>query len=386
MGFLQVLIDYKWVIIFYSIIVFIVVRYRKKFEIEAKFIALYRMKLGLKFMDNFSKTYPRIVKVMGDIGIYVCFAGMAFIFGYFIKSTYDLFAKPATTAGVSILIPGIPIPGSPITVPLYGILAIFIIASVHEFSHGVVARRYKVPVRNTGIVFFGPLIGAFVEPDEKKLAKIPKKQQLAMYAAGSWSNIVLAIFAALIMVFALQPLWVNALDVQHTYIVGVADGFPAQQAGLHKGDIITAVNGVDTVSIVNLTTELDKTKPGDTVIISTSEDNLTIVTTAHPDNQSMSIIGVDLSHKFVDNKQGGFAWVWFYLSKFMFWLWVISLGIGLANLLPVSIFDGGRMFKILSETIFKDRRKSLKFFSYISSLSIFLLLINVLVPIIRTIF
>ncbi|HLF55126.1 MAG TPA: hypothetical protein VI612_05405, partial [Candidatus Nanoarchaeia archaeon] len=56
---------------------------------------------------------------------------------------------------------------------LHWFLSIFIILIVHEGMHGVMARVYGLPVKNSGLVVLGALVplipGAFVEPDEEKL-------------------------------------------------------------------------------------------------------------------------------------------------------------------------------------------------------------------------
>ena len=77
------------------------------------------------------------------------------------------------------------------------IIALAILIFVHEFAHGVVSKRFKIPVKSSGLAFFGSAIigllviffnqniygfiiglilifipilpGAFVKPDEKKL-------------------------------------------------------------------------------------------------------------------------------------------------------------------------------------------------------------------------
>ncbi|MBW3022324.1 site-2 protease family protein [Candidatus Woesearchaeota archaeon] len=376
-------------IAFYSIIVFIIIKFKDKFDFEAKFIALYRTKFGIKLMDRFAKKFPGFVKVMGYIGVAVGFAGMVFIAWFLIDNMYKLLAVPDTAAGVSIVLPGVPIPGSPIFIPFWsGIISIFIIAAVHEFSHGIVAKRFKVAVKNSGIVFFGPLIGAFVEPDEKQLANISKKKQLAMFAAGSWSNIILALVALLLLSFVVAPIWVNALDMNRLKIYDVSKDMPAYDAGLREGDIITKVNGIDIYTTQNFTEAIDSTKPGDQLIITTEKRDYSLTTQPHPKNDSISIIGVNIYQdlkKEVTGKWGAkLPWIWYYLLNFLRILGLLSAGIGLANLLPISIFDGGRMFRIFSDYAFK--KKAFVVSAYVSSLFIFLLLFNIAVPFLRLIF
>ncbi|MEA3430673.1 MAG: site-2 protease family protein [Nanoarchaeota archaeon] len=391
MTLLQGILTYKWIILFYSIVLFIIIKYKHKFEIEAKIIALYKTKIGIKLMDKISGKFPRSVKVLGYIGIVIGFAGMAYISWFLIDNMYKLIMVPGAAAGVSIVIPGVPIPGSPIFVPFWsGIISIFIIASVHEFSHGVVARRFKVAIKNTGVVFFGPLIGAFVEPDEKKLAKISKRKQLAMFAAGSWSNIILAALALLVLSFLIQPAWASAVDVNRLRVIDVTKNLPAYQSGLEKGDIIQYINGVPIANVLNFTQEIDKYLAGETLIIKTEDGSEhTVITIAHPKNASKSYLGIkvyqDFKQEVIEKYGPTLPWIWFYLSNFFFILGLLSAGIGFANLLPISIFDGGRMFRIFSEWSFKKKRGFLVA-AGVSSVFVLLLLFSIVISLLKAIF
>ena len=93
------------------------------------------------------------------------------------------------------------VPGLGILPFWYWLIAIFVIAVVHEFSHGIVARAHNIPVKHTGLAFFGPIIGAFVEPDEKKLRAGKDITQYSVYAAGAFSNVILALLALLLLAY-----------------------------------------------------------------------------------------------------------------------------------------------------------------------------------------
>ena len=81
----------------------------------------------------------------------------------------------------------------------YWIIAIAVIAICHEFSHGIFARRYGVKIKSTGFGFLGPLLAAFVEPDEKQMQKKPKFQQITILSAGTFANIILTIIFFLLL-------------------------------------------------------------------------------------------------------------------------------------------------------------------------------------------
>ncbi len=91
-------------------------------------------------------------------------------------------------AGGTFLLPGV-------NLPLFeGIFALVVIMLVHEGAHAVLARIGKIPVASSGIVLFGVIpIGAFVEPDESKLAKADEVRQSRVLVAGCTANLMASV-------------------------------------------------------------------------------------------------------------------------------------------------------------------------------------------------
>ncbi|EQD30907.1 peptidase M50, partial [mine drainage metagenome] len=83
------------------------------------------------------------------------------------------------TPGVAPVIPGIDL-------PLFsGVLSLAIILIIHEFSHGILARSFKVKLKSVGVLLFGVIpVGAFVEPDEREVVKLKKDKQNRIFSAG----------------------------------------------------------------------------------------------------------------------------------------------------------------------------------------------------------
>ncbi|MEK6819484.1 MAG: site-2 protease family protein, partial [Nanoarchaeota archaeon] len=83
----------------------------------------------------------------------------------------------------------------------------------HEFSHGIFARLHKLKIKSTGFAFLGPILGAFVEPDEKQLEKTKKLPHMSILAAGTFANLLMTIlFGAIIILFfkfSFMPAGVN---------------------------------------------------------------------------------------------------------------------------------------------------------------------------------
>ena len=71
------LAQYGSVIAFYAIIIFLIIRYRKRFDFQGKIVAMLRTKIGLKLMRKWGTNGRRFVKGLATAGIYVGFIGMA---------------------------------------------------------------------------------------------------------------------------------------------------------------------------------------------------------------------------------------------------------------------------------------------------------------------
>ena len=108
-------------------------------------------------------------------------------------------------SGIANQIPGVApvIPG--ITMPLLaGIISLAILLIVHEFSHGILAKRAKIRIKQIGLLLFGFIpIGGFVEPDEKAVVKASRETQTNIFSAGIAAN-----FLFMIIFFALTILFV----------------------------------------------------------------------------------------------------------------------------------------------------------------------------------
>jgi hypothetical protein len=82
----------------------------------------------------------------------------------------------------------------------YFLLALAVIAIVHEFSHGVFMQAFKVKIKSTGMIFIGPILGAFVEQDEKSMRSKKNSEQMTILAAGVFANLITAIVFYLIYI------------------------------------------------------------------------------------------------------------------------------------------------------------------------------------------
>lgn len=390
---LSFILKYKYIIIFYLIvIVFLAIKW-KKIDRQAKIIFLYRMKWGLKWMDKYSQKFREWIILLGYVGVGAGYIGLIFISVILIKNLVDLVLEPAAVSGVSLVLPGLKVPGLGVLPFWYWIIAIFIIAVVHEFAHGIVARANNIPVKNTGIVLFGPILGAFVEPDEKKLSKESDIKQYSVLAAGSFSNILLAIVALLLLNFAFMPLLGTMVSPNgFTFDSYVSEDLPFAQAGIATGTIITGLNGKETPDFQEFAAELSFHRPGDEITVQTQAGEHTITLAENPDDPEKSFLGIQEIRnevKINEDYLSGFGKIAHYitnwLADFMRWLFLLSLGIGLFNLLPLPLVDGGRMMQVFLRKL-KGPELGDKRYQQIGLFFLLVLLLNLFYPLIAKLF
>ena len=385
-------IDLILAIVFYGLLLLFYLKNKDKFEIQAKVLALYKTKLGLKLMDKFAKKFPTLLKYIGYIGVLFGFVRMVFILYYLISGTYRLLTIPNSIPVLAPVLPGVKIAGLPTLSFWYWIISILVIAVVHEFSHGVFSRLYGVKIKSSGFAFLGPLLAAFVEPDEKNLAKKSKLAQLSILAAGSFANILTACFVLLITILILNPAVSSIVEQKGIQVLALEENYPAYNAGLKEGDTVLFVNNFPVSTTEDFKNVLANLKPDDKVIIQTNNTIKNLIATKNPNNVSKGYLGISIAPldlKVKDGiikKYGNFiplTILW--IAKLFFWLFAINLGVALFNLLPLAIVDGGRMFTTGLSYFVKSKRKIYIIFRAITFLCLFLIFVNLLPYIIKLI-
>jgi membrane-associated protease RseP (regulator of RpoE activity) len=380
-------LTYKWAIIFYTLVIFLIYINRKKFDFQAKFVGLYRTKVGLKFMDKISTKYRELVKLIAYCGIGVAYIGLLVVSFFLIKETIKLIFNVPGAAGAAPVVPGFPIAGLGIVFPLImGWICLFIILVVHEFSHGVVARAFNIKILSSGLAFFGPLFGAFVEPDEKEISKRPDIEQYSVFSAGPVSNILLGLVAFLVMGYLLMPA-VHGITEPGGIQIGIQEDLAADKANIPANSIITQID--DTViSDSDAFVEYAKTiEPGQTVTVYTKEGSHQLTTTLSPKDNESAYFGIYILSDFLKPKNNLIAKPLFlilgWFKELLSWLFIISIGVALINLFPLFITDGARMLRTTLLKIMKDKNKALFIWSKINIVGVTIILFLLLFPLLR---
>ncbi|MAF36148.1 hypothetical protein CL622_03465 [archaeon] len=362
---------------FWAILLIIIYTHKSKFEIQGKVIALYRTALGLKAMRFVADRFPRTLRVLGYIGVVAGFLGMVVMLGFLVYGTWQLIFVPSAQPVLSPVLPGVAIPGLPRLSFFHWIITIFIVAAVHEFAHGVLSFVHKIHVKSSGFALFGPILAAFVEPDEQALDKAPKRASLSVLAAGAFANFLLTIPFLLLFAFVMNPVAAqlymvpDGIIVQNVTVGGPLDG------QLQVGERLMQVNGQDLVSIQDFLGALDGLKPGDTVALVTDKSAFNIIASQHPDFPEKGYLGVVISQSITSTRPAWETSAFLWVSLLVFWVYAVSLGIGLFNLLPLGPIDGGRMLYIVLLS-FLPEKKAKKIWGWVSYLVLALIIINLL--------
>ena len=299
----------------------------------------------------------RGIRVFADVSVVAGFLMMGFAFWFLLNNLSNFFVEPTEFAELTVLIPGVTL--TSVSAILYFLLSIPIVLIMHEGAHGIVATLEKIKIKTGGFAVFIALFAGFVEPDEKEFDSAKKISKLRVIGAGATSNVIFAFaLGALLLtnpIFALvlpEPFlgwFYEAPD--GVLIISIMEDSGAEKAGLQANDLIMGVNGVVIVSPFDF--QKVDLKPGDTATITVQRDGqqiqLPVEIMPSPDDPERGLIGIirdnAMSYKpvlnFIEwNPQ---------VSMFLLWLWMISFFIGIINMLPLPILDGGKFIYTIIE-------------------------------------
>ncbi len=322
---------------------------------------LYKTSWGIKLINYVGNKYKRTLNVLSyvSIGLGYCLMGAMFYLVYSILKIYLFRPDIVSTIKVPPIMPLIPyidkiVPGLPAFYFIYWIIILALIAITHEFAHGIFAAYNKVKIKTTGFGFFPfflpVFLAAFVELDEKEMAKKSKISQMAVLSAGTFANILTAILFFGVMwlffSFAFTPVGVEFNTYSYS-VIGIAsisllNGVPLSNPSYEKvfslidnqslneievggkkyagikgfsedliyialyddapainselKGAITEINNIKIDSWEGLRRELLKYSPGEEITLKTIIDEefkeYTIVLTEHPEDENLPWLGI----------------------------------------------------------------------------------------------
>jgi len=370
------------------------------------------------FFDKFA-AFRKFFRIYGTVGVIVVIIVSVFItFMLFVSVRYTLLVQPEPTGIYKpqniLLLPGIN-EYVPSTLAVW--LAFIITIGVHEFGHAILCRVEKIKVITMGALIAVIPIGFFVEPDEEELEKTKGMAKIRMFGAGITNNLVVG-FSCFVLLILFMGL---VIPVSQPVIHGVYKDYPAASAGVPPGSIVTAVNGVPVSSRADVSTILNATKPGNTLILSVKNDNVpkdySITLAAWPDNatdRTSGFMGVEYydGSAILSVIQGMLSPLGFFqflivpfasdsgvqylrilafetpdttyyqvpfegfwgVIHLLFWCAWININVGIFNAIPMIPLDGGYIFKEGVDRLL-DRRGLLKYSNYVTGAVSYLMLV-----------
>ena len=293
----------------------------------------------------------RGIRVFADVSVVAGFLMMGFAFWFLLANISNYFVEPTEFAELTVLIPGVTLTSA--SAILYFLLSIPIVLVVHEGAHGIVATLEKIKIKNGGFAIFIALFAGFVEPDEEDFDKAKKISRLRVIGAGATSNVIFAF--ALGAILLTNPMFAIILpepvlgwfyeSPEGVLVLSVIEDGGAEQAGIKENDIISKINDVRIVSPIDF--QKINLIPGEVVNVTVLRDGQEIVFPVTimpaPDDPERGLVGImrdnNLSFKPIYNY---IEWNNPQFSMFLLWLWMISFFIGIINMLPLPILDGGK--------------------------------------------
>ncbi len=303
----------------------------KKLGFGFKYGVLYAYTRRTEFVDGLTRGWTgRVLKIVVKLSPVVAIAGIGL-------AAYSLIHGAASKhPGATPLVPGV-------TLPLIsGAIAVGLTVAVHELGHAVAARFHGIGVRRIGVFLAVVIPGAFVEPDPESFERAPLKAKLEVLSSGPAFNVVTALLTAALVDAAMfsQPYVSPGVLVLKPIIKGVP---------LHRGDIITSVAGHPVRDIHDLKTVVNSLKPGSVVPVKTQRG--TVWVKIH-ERGGTKLIGILVTNRYYNLT---ITYIVEDILSFLQLLGIISLGIGIANLLPIVPLDGGRILKEMLERVIEPK-------------------------------
>lgn len=317
-------------------------------------------------------------RTIWNLGVATGFGLMVYIFYQLAKNLLNLFVKSPQAVSIQ---PIVPLPGLFVsfeTFP-YLILALSVVVITHELSHGIASLVDRVPLKSTGAFFGHVLMGGFVEPDEEALSKSKEISKLRVFAAGSYTNVVLGVFFVLLLSSFPATIAPFYNVVQSGVNIGsIPANLPAHSSGLQAGDVVTSINGT-TISGVNaLRNYMNGVMPGQLVVIGTDKGSFRVRTASDPSNSTHAVMGISgLTDSIIYQPKfpflsSGIPTVLFHAE---FWLSVVLVSVAMINMLPMYPFDGDKFLETALNIIGIKKTKEIR--TAANALAYSLLILNI---------
>jgi len=410
-------------IIFILILVLLIYLNRDKVEIGGV-ILIFKTKKFRNFIIHLALKYEGFWRTYFNLGIISAFFMMCFGIFFVIDNAIKIFYN-LSSAGLALVLP-FPTstfsysPGLLLVPPWYWIIAIVIIIFPHEISHGIALALNKLKIKSLGaFLLFFLIPGAFVEPNEKQLKKAKKIKKLQIYAAGSFSNLLVAFIFILLLHITLASIYeyngiyynfpgveinkseiiemknlsngfIELITKNNTYLI-TSQLFKQQEnksfllvyedCPAIRNNLSGTIKKIDSFIIYNqkdIPLALSKYKPNDSIEIETSEGKYNITLANKNGKAYLGIITYysplldflfPLNNKNYKIKFEELNLVETFILQLLSFIIAVCIGVAIANMLPIKPLDGGFILETITNR---------KFANIISIIFLFLLIYNII--------
>jgi membrane-associated protease RseP (regulator of RpoE activity) len=331
------------------------------FEIKAYSLTYKNKQVNSILLKLLSRT-RRGIRVFADVSVISGFIMMGFAFWFLLNNVSNFFVAQAEFSELTVLIPGVTLTSAASIT--YFLLSIPIVLVIHEGAHGIVAALEKIKIKTGGFAIFIAMFAGFVEPDEEEFNKAKKISKLRVIGAGATSNVIFAFVLGAILLtnpfFAMvlpEPLLSSFYELpEGVLILSIIENSGAEKAGLLANDIITSINDKSILSPA----DFPALNPGDTASVSVLREGqpleFTLQVMPAPDDPERGLIGIMRDNSFAYKPVLNFIeWNDPNVSMFLLWLWMISFFIGIINMLPLPILDGGKFIHTIIDKRISDK-------------------------------
>lgn len=342
----------------------------QKYGVEIKVYSLVYKNKGVNsvLIKILSRT-RRGIRVFADVSVIAGFLMMGYAFYFLLNNILNFFVAQDEFSELTVLIPGVTLTSAPAIA--FFLLSIPIVLVMHEGAHGIVAALEKIKIKTGGFAIFIALFAGFVEPDEEEFNKAKKISKLRVIGAGATSNVMFAIVLGAIMLT--NPIFGMVLDSiplfgevilnvfyelsQGVLVLSIIENSGAEQAGMQANDIITSINEIP----IHGPVDFPILNPGETASVTVLRDSQTlefgVEIMPSPEDPKRGLIGIMRDNSIPYKPVMNFIdWtnVDFNVSMFLLWLWMISFFIGIINMLPLPILDGGKFIHTIIDKRISD--------------------------------
>ena len=315
----------------------------------------------------------RGIKVFADLSVISGFLMMGFVFWFLITNIPKFFIAPTEASHVLPLIPGVTLVSfEPL---MYFLLSIPIVLVIHEGAHGIVATLEKIKIKTGGFAILIAMFAGFVEPDEEEFDKAKRISKLRVIGAGATSNVICAFILGAILLTT--PMFATVLtgppfdaiipesfiaifyelpDFDGVLILDVIENSGAERAGILPLDIITSINDIPILSPV----DFPSLSPGETANVNVLRNGqpleFDVEITPAQEDPDRGLIGIMRDTQVgYEPKMNFIEWNNPHVTFFLLWLWMISFFIGIINMLPLPILDGGKFIHSILDKRMSDK-------------------------------